>query len=1104
MSGRLALLLLVLGGLLAAQDTPTDDPPAQSDWRREVQKLELRSADSEELREWARRLDLPAEGTDAQLRGRIATRLGITLDDDTTPKRTVTIESARRLSAFTLESIDEDYIRITGGVSITLRDTEQDTSHRITADTLLLNQRRNLLEARGNVTYTLTKGSRTEVFRGQGLVFQLQDWMGIFYGGVSERDRNVGGQTLRFRFEGGEIRRSGQDVVILNQGLVTSSVQGNPYYSIRASKIYILAPGEWGFSNAFLYIGRVPVFYFPIYFQPGDEMWFNPVVGLPDPSDRRGTYLQTTTYLFGRKKQEDSPFSFLQFTDRDDATPRVWRGLYLVRDPEGGGTPADRQNWTLKVLADLYTNLGLYTGLQGNLSNLGPVSNWDLLAGIAVSRNVYPGQPWKPYVFDPNAEVWEQSVWNRSLLLGTEVPFRYRFETRAQAQGWNLGWEYWSDPFLGEDFGQRSETFTPFALVGFGPKPASASESKKTSLSWFVGGSLPVDTRSMTPWVRTLSISPLELRLDHNAKAHPDFSAPDPSREWFHPARFVSPNLRVNLAGEVFRWSSDTVRERPPILLPPELRPEEPAPSPPPEPLEPALALERPPSPALPDPLRPATPGPTSSAPRTEVSLTYNLTGGWQTDGDYLFTPWLRPQDVDWRVRFTRNQYATSGNASLRSNLVGGFLQTEHSLSFTDRSRWTWYTDPSLTLMERNALFAADAQNVSTQVTTQNNLTLSPLLGVFLLRQTSVGYSLAFRVYERRFLSYDPGTQTASYQEFFPEWDPQTISTHEARFSLPVTPFEDAQLLNLSLQGRTTLEPRPIERNLSVNLSSRVGIVQNTLSAGLRGTQTEWTPDLLRWTLEVSPFGWRFTNSLEYDLKKERWNSATATLTGYGWVLRYYHTQTIPYYFDPVTKKWVAGFAGGGYTPGETYFLPLEASVTYQLPQTTWTFWDDWAHLTLGANVAGNVNLQQYTNAALNFSLTSQLRIVNYLDLSFAVTSTNRAFYRYLPGLSESLGLNLETVNFLEDIAFGFAFWDDTLRKQSSFKLSRLSLGLTHLMPDWSLAFRLEATPRLEGTPQQYVWSVNYSFLFLWKPFEEIRNDLKVDDKGNLTVNTKQ
>lgn len=1104
MSGRLALLLLLLGGLLTAQDTPKDDPPAQTDWRREVQKMELRSADSEELREWARRLDLPAEGTDAQLRGRIAERLGITLDGDTTPKRTVTIESARRLSAFTLESIDEDYIRITGGVSIILRDTEQDTSHRITADTLVLNQKRNLLEARGNVTYTLTKGSRTEVFRGQGLVFQLQDWMGIFYAGVSERDRNVGGQTLRFRFEGGEIRRSGQDVVILNQGLVTSSVQGSPYYSIRASKIYILAPGEWGFSNAFLYIGRVPVFYFPIYFQPGDEMWFNPVVGLPDPSDRRGTYLQTTTYLFGRKKQEDSPFSFLQFTDRDDATPRVWRGLYLVRDPEGRGSPTDRQNWTLKVLADLYTNLGLYTGLQGNLSDLGPVNNWDLLAGIAVSRNVYPGQPWKPYVFDPNAEVWEQSVWNRSLLLGTEVPFRYRFETRAQAQGWNLGWEYWSDPFLGEDFGQRSETFTPFALVGFGPKPASASESKKTSLSWFVGGSLPVDTRGLTPWVRTLSLSPLELRLDHNAKTHPDFSTPDPSREWFHPARFVSPNLRVNLGGEVFRWSSDTARERPPILLPPELRPAEPSLAPPPGPTEPSPALERPPGPALPDPLRPSPRSPTSSAPRTEVSLTYNLTGGWQTDGDYLFSPWLRPRDVDWRVRFSRNQYATSGNASLRTNLAGGFLQTDHSLSFTDRSRWTWYTDPSLTLMERNALFAADAQNVSTQVTTQNNLTLSPLLGVFLLRQTSVGYSLAFRVYERRFLSYDPVTQTASYQEFFPEWDPQTISTHEARFSLPVTPFEDAQLLNLSLQGRTTLEPRPIERNLSVNLSSRVGIVQNTLSAGLRGTQTEWTPDLVRWTLEVSPFGWRFNNSLEYDLKKERWNSATATLTGYGWLFRYFHTQTIPYYFDPVTKKWVAGFAGGGYTPGETYFLPLEASVSYQLPQTTWTFWDDWAHLTLGANVAGNINLQQYTNAALNFSLTSQFRIVNYLDLSFAVTSTNRAFYRYIPGLSESLGLNLKTVNFLEDIAYGFAFWDDALRKQSSFKLSRLSLGLTHLMPDWSLAFRLEATPRLEGTPQQYVWSVNYNFLFLWKPFAEIRNDLKVDDKGNLTVNTKQ
>ncbi len=1086
-------------------------------WRLEIQKMELISADLEELKTWAQRLGLETTGTALELRSRIAQKLGIELGTDEAPKRRVTIESALSLSTFNLEVVDEDYIRITGGVNIVLTDLEENTSHRITADTLLLNQTRNLLEARGNVTYTLTKGSQVEVFRGEGLVFQLQDWMGIFYGGSSERDRNVGGSTLRFRFEGGEIRRSGKDVVILNEGLITSSVTVHPYYSIRASKIYILAPGEWGFANAFLHIGRVPVFWFPLYFQPGDEMWFNPVVGLPDPTDRRGTYLQTTTYVFGRKKQEDSPFSFLQFSERDEATPRVWRGLYLARDPDRKPeSSTQNQSWTLKVLADLYTNLGFYGGLQGNLTNIGILNNWDILMGFAFSRNVYPGAPWKPYVFDPNAEVWEQSVWNKSLLLGVNVPFRYRFETKAQFQGWSLGWEYWSDPFLGEDFGQRSETFTPFALIGFGPKPASASESKKSSLTWFLGGSLMVNTAILNPWVRNFSISPLEMRLDLGTKNHPDYATPDPSREWFYPVRFVSPNFRINTAGEVFKLTTaPRTRERPPIRPPEELR-QEPVPPqtelPAPESTDSSSAQQvrepaaapKPPGPSLPAPIPATRQTPSDELGVSEVGLGYSYNVGWQTDGEYLSTPWVRPLDVDWKTRFARNQYNQSGSLNLNSRIWGNVVQADQSLSFSDRSRWTWYTDPSLTTLDLNNIYSADAQNVSTQITTQHNLTITPLGFFFLLRQTSLGYSLAFRVYERRFLSYNTLTQTAEYKEFFPEWDTQTVSNHEARFSLPLTPFDDAQLLNLSLQGRTTLDPRPVDRQLSLNLSSRIGIVQNTFSAGIRGNEIEWSPDLLRWGLEVSPWNWKFTNNLEYDLKKERWNSETATLTGYGWVFRYFHTQTVPYYFDPLTKRWTAGFSGGGYTPGETYFLPLEAAVSYQLPSTELNFLDNWVRLGLTANLSGNINLQQYTNATLNFSTSVQFRIVNYLDIAFSATSTNRALYRYLPGLAESLGLNLVTINPLQDIFLGFAFWDDALRKQSNFKLSRLSLALTHLMPDWSLSFRLEATPKLEGTPQQYVWSTNYNIVFLWKPITEIRNNLKVDDKGNITIDTKQ
>lgn len=1073
---------------------------AEEEWKKDVQLMELKTATAEELRDWARRLQLPQEGSEAELRRRIAEKLGLEWDEAQKPERTVTIDSALSLQTFRLEAVGEDYIRISGRVNIVLTDVAENTSHRIQADTLLLNQSRSLLEARGNVVYTLTKGNQVETFRGEALVFHLQDWMGIFYGGASERDRTVGGTTLRFRFEGAEIRRSGEDVVILNEGLITSSIPRNPYYSIRATKIYILAPGEWGFVNAFLYIGRLPVFWFPLFFQPGDEMWFNPVVGIPDPQDRRGTYLQTTTYLFGRKKQEDSPFSFLQFTERDETTPRVIRGLYLVRDRQA--PPAPPTPWTLKLIADLYTNLGFYGGLQGSLTEIGPLNSLDLLAGLAISRNVYPGAPWKPYLFQPSAEVWEQSVWNRSLLFGAEVPFRYRFETRARIQSWSLGWEYWSDPFLGEDFGQRSETFTPFALIGFGPKPTTASESKKSSLSWFTGGSLTPDASFLQPFVRSLSLSPVEFRLDFGLKNHPDFTTPDPSREWFHPSRFTAPNSRLNLSGQLFRLGGRAPSRARPALRSPF------GPSTSPQPREgssPDPGREGRSTPVLRPPplLRPTRPPPPrTEAPTSEASLTYNWNFGWQTEGDYRFGPWQRPSDVDWQLRTARNQYSQAANTNLDVSLWDGFLRLTNSLSVSDRNRWTWLRHPALTTAEVNSLLTTDAQNQSTQLTTLLQVSLNPLGAVFALRQTNVAYALGARLYEKRFRSFDPATQTASFQEFLPEWDKDSVNTHEVRFSLPITPFEDAALLSVGVQGRSTLEPRPVDRNLSAVLSSRVGPVSNTLSAGIRGDEKEWTPDLIRWVFEWTPFEWRIANTLDYDLKRDRFNSETLTITGYGWVIRYFHTQTVPYFFNSVTKRWEAGFAGGGYTPGQTYFLPLEASVSYQLPSARWEFWEGWGRLELASSANATINLQQYTNANLTFAGSLQWRIRNYLEFVLSTSSTNRAFYRYIPGLAESLGLGLETVNPLEDIFLGFAFWDESLRRRSAFKLSRLSLSVVHLMPDWSLSFRLEGTPRLEGIPQQYVWSTNFSLLIQWRPINEIRNDLRVDEKGNITVKT--
>ena len=69
----------------------------------------------------------------------------------------------------------------------------------------------------------------------------------------------------------------------------------------------------------------------PGFFWPGDDFFFNPNVGY---RPREGSFLQTTTYLIGRKAKQDSPFSFLQLSGSGDTGYALEpHGLFLRKMP---------------------------------------------------------------------------------------------------------------------------------------------------------------------------------------------------------------------------------------------------------------------------------------------------------------------------------------------------------------------------------------------------------------------------------------------------------------------------------------------------------------------------------------------------------------------------------------------------------------------------------------------------------------------------------------------------------------------------------------------------------------------------------------------------
>jgi len=249
---------------------------------REALLLDIESSNYYDLVIWTNKLGIESTGNVEELRGKLFTYYDISpsiQDKQIKSSRSIIIESARELNYIKDVSIDQDYIILQGEVILEMIDPENNTSHKINADKIVFNQSEKTISAFGNIQYEIIRQGENEYFYGESLVFEIESWEGIFFEGVSENEKVVEDENVSFFFSGENIYRSSNDRVILTEGSITSSRNEEPYYRIDADKIWVLAPGEWAIKNAMLFVGRIPMFYFPFFFLPGDELIFNPVVG---------------------------------------------------------------------------------------------------------------------------------------------------------------------------------------------------------------------------------------------------------------------------------------------------------------------------------------------------------------------------------------------------------------------------------------------------------------------------------------------------------------------------------------------------------------------------------------------------------------------------------------------------------------------------------------------------------------------------------------------------------------------------------------------------------------------------------------------------------
>lgn len=1025
----LAALLLGIGPAAFGQNPPpaSDDPLFA-----QTLPADIDTAGAAELRAWLRRLGLPDDGERAALQQRLREHYGLPRAAPAPAAGaagvgSITVESARS-ARYRSDELGHTTLVLAGEVAVAAVDRDTGARHAIRADRITYHRERHSLTATGAVVYTVTTGDGAEVFRGESLSVDTERWEGIFYGGTSSVDQPVEETDLTFTYSGEAITRRDDDTVVLEQATVTSSEEpSDPHYRIEAERLWVLAPEEWAVRNAFVHIGDVPVLYLPYFLRPGGRLVFHPAFGL---RSRSGIYLQTTTYLIGRRPPDVESLSALPPSAGADRYEDVRRGLFLVPAPASGRPAATSDE--LALMADLYTRLGVFAGLQGRFGGL------SLLGGIAASRALVnvEGFGYTPYLRDANGELtWH---WDTTSILGVDVPLRYGLELDFDGRG-ELGtvrgsFELFSDPAFPPDFLARVHSLPTGGLIGLPQGPLNRPPAR-TELEWRLHGS-DIALHPLIgapPSLSTLTLPTLSAAWQWGSRDEEgrdsctgtehrngqyQLPAASPTRCFYYPQTLTLPEVAALAAGSLYRWQAD------------------------------------------------------DGAITADVG--YEVRPVVSVDHHFFDSAPLARDQVDLDIRYTRIDTGATGRvtyaASAFDRLVGldGALVEEAGYQVHTRQ-----ADASETVLADR--LESDRSRTRSLLRLDNTLTLRPLASVPILAESNVSYGLGLTLHD---VWLD--AKTGDPVERGPTWDRKGVPSHRAAAAAV---FADGDL-RIRLDAGVALPPRLL--TVDGGLETAAGPFSMTLSGGM--AEQEGGADA--GTLQPQPIDGRaalrigadasVSLSLRLD-QRQQFEHLTTEANAYGL------TGTV----RAARRQPLNPF--GEALPGNSPSLrATEVALGYRLDTGALTYWKNRIRLDAGVQTRLAFDPEAYVrDNSLTFDLRLGLEIYRFLELSFESRSVNRHLYRYLPGTDEH---GAPWVNPIVDLARSFNFFNDDDRRDSAFKLESLRVAALHRLGDWNLTLAYQGRP--EQQEDEIEWTPALSIEVRWVPVPELYGSFHVDRDG--------
>ncbi|MEL3913305.1 LPS-assembly protein LptD [Treponema pedis] len=1036
------------------------------------------------------------------------------------------------------EPLKDELVIFTGSVSISVSDGSSTST--INADKIIHNKTRETLTAFGNVFYERKIGSSSgESFKGEYLLFNIKKLEGVFLDGILEQaETKKGKDPFRIHTEVAGKNESG--AIAFKDALLTTSKDDEPLWSIRASRIWLLPGNEMAFANGFLSVGIVPVLYLPFFYYPADEMLFHPVFGY---KNRQGAFIQTTTYLLGRKplpKAEDGS-SFSNFMQSDSLKKQKLEGLFFKNLDE----PADEEGGShLKILADKYSNLGFMLGLDGKfMPKKGYVKEINFHYLFGFSNTIYPAEfsGLSTLVTGPNTDTVKFSRFdsngkinkNKAKLFGLTVPFRYDFEfgmsMTKEPFNLSLSMPLLSDPYFRSDFMNRSEDMNWFKYLLDKDKLAEAKDADTVhGFSWKLDSSLRPSFAILQPFINSIAIDAASGRFNFESKTDSTLIGKEksysPERTFFYPKNFV-PELRMGMSGSIFSTSmlknrirrskeTDLTGIKNPFddnfgnTLKSEIengggsggvenkgetentvnKSEESAESGK-EIEEPPLFVETVFPPFHLEPVKTY-----NELDFISYDLNYKLSGLFQKDITFDHKSWNKLFDINWK-EFYSKYYKLNGTASVESKFSYNMGLLDISNSFELQGNYQkhfWVKDKGL-------LKDLELNNYKLNVYSlknSNSFKVRPFVFNSVFKPVYFEWAITEILIQNKFTgTYDK----PAWKEEKAKWEKEYITKHAATIGTGFTLNEYTQLVTSSIDLPPLLRAYSFAGNFNfpytaLNVSSK--LFEKDIEKEKKGKSPKEIAKLKKWNWE--PFKVELKFSFPYDIFvsqsyvyniEDKKHDVYAVSLGWKYISASYNMRReIPYKLDTL-NGWIE-------KSKEKEFIPYSLNFNFSNSSSPLEFysWKNRIRLQLSASSSLSFNLIRITDSYFTFSPKITFKIHEFLDFSFSSTSRNEAIAKYFQD-----AMNLPIVipgekNVIKDLAESFYFWDEKARRRSAFKLKSLDFELTHYLKDWIMKFSYSVKPVKRPEDKNYKMIPTVSFVVQWKPIGDIKVQAKKEN----------